>query len=466
MALKTIVFGTFRNGSRNICGLHTGKMFDPKAKTKKEGGIIMKLLRSWEEKHEENWKMSGIMKDSSRAEGSINRDKMVMEEIVNKMKIDAWKEKYGDLVEFEEKNRVRTEYEVTKADSSSAIGDMNRDDLVREVENKLRLVDWEEKYNNSVSLGMWEHRIKWEETDEVRKQYNITNLFNRIKNKFFKEGMDFDWDLTIEDIEDRMRHLEEEERRDEEEEEDVMRELDRITKDGFSAIKDINWVEFVNGVRNKKLKIGSWEEKYLRCPSAGELEEKGEMSRTEYDIEIADSLSAIGDMGTLVKEIEDKLENVDIEDPEDWYKRTENIKIKDRNLVRENYNGKPFINVNLVMNSNKPLLVKFDRCDMNGQMLGQVSSRLLHSSYLKSRLAQHSTQWSKIDLAIVDIDNIDDTLQEKLKKELQIQDLGIGLMAVNNGKVVNQLFGLQEVQDKKAISTFISFMAFVLLGRL
>ena len=80
MALKSFVFGTFRKGSRNICGLHTGKRktFDPKAECKKEGGIRIKLLGSWEEKHEENSKMSGIIMDSSRAEGSINRDKMVM----------------------------------------------------------------------------------------------------------------------------------------------------------------------------------------------------------------------------------------------------------------------------------------------------------------------------------------------------------------------------------------------------
>ena len=459
MALKTFVFGTFKNRSKNIRGLHNGKTFDPKAECKKEGGIRMKLLGRWEEKHEDNWKMSGIIMDSSRAEGSINRDKLVMEEILNKMKIDAWKEKYGDLVEFEEKNRVRTEYEVTKADSFSAIGDMNRDNLVREVENKLRLVDWEEKYNNSMSLGMWEHKIKWEEKGEVRKTYNITNLFNRIKNNFFELGMDMDWDLAFEDIEDRMRHLEEQEKRDEEEEEDVMRELDRITKDGFSAIKDINWVEFVNGVRNKP-KQGNWEEKYLRRPSAEELEEKEEMSRTEYDIEIADILSALKDSDTLVKGIEDKLKNVDIMDPRDWHNKTEDIKIQHRDLVRENYNEKPLINVNywyeysLMMNSSrKLLLVKFDSVD--GKMLGKISSYSLHSSSIKSSLAQHSHPGCRMELAIVDIDKMDKTLQEKLKKDLQIQDLGIGLMAVKNGKVVDQLFGVEEVKDKEAIKTFI-----------
>ena len=137
-------------------------------------------------------------------------------------------------------------------------------------------------------------------------------------------------------------------------------------------------------------------------------------------------------------------------------------KIKNRNLVRENYNGKPFINVNywykygLVMNSRKPLLVKFDSCDVDGQMLGKMSSSFLHSDSLKSALAPHYNREGKVmDLAIVDVDKIDDTLREKLKKELQIQDPRIGLMGVKNGKVVDWLFGVQEVQDKEAISTFI-----------
>ena len=136
--------------------------------------------------------------------------------------------------------------------------------------------------------------------------------------------------------------------------------------------------------------------------------------------------------------------------------------IKNRNLDRENYNGKPFININywykygLVMNSRSHLLIKFDSCDVDGQMLGKMSSSFLHSDSLKSALAPHYNREGKVmDLAIVDIDKIDDTLREKLKKELQIQDLGIGLMGVKNGKVVDWLFGAQEVQDKEAISTFI-----------
>ena len=137
-------------------------------------------------------------------------------------------------------------------------------------------------------------------------------------------------------------------------------------------------------------------------------------------------------------------------------------KIENRNLDRENYNGKPFININywykygLVMNSRNHLLIKFDSCDVDGQMLGKISSSFLHSDSLKSALAPHYNREGKVmDLAIVDVDKIDDTLREKLKKELQIQDLGIGLMGVKNGKVVDWLFGVQEVQDKEAISTFI-----------
>ena len=65
-----------------------------------------------------------------------------------------------------------------------------------------------------------------------------------------------------------------------------------------------------------------------------------------------------------------------------------------------------------------------------------------------------------MELVIVDIDTIDNTLQEKLKKELQIQDLGIGLMAVKNGKVVDSLFGEKEVQDEEAIGTFIQNLIF------
>merc|ERR1712147_414095 len=107
------------------------------------------------------------------------------------------------------------------------------------------------------------------------------------------------------------------------------------------------------------------------------------------------------------------------------------------------------------MKSRKPLLIKFDSCDVTGQMMGKISSRMLHSDFLKSGLAQYYTVGGKVDLAIVDIDNIDDTLREKLKKELQIQDLGIGLMGVKNGKVIDRLFGEQEVQDEPAIITFI-----------
>ena len=70
------------------------------------------------------------------------------------------------------------------------------------------------------------------------------------------------------------------------------------------------------------------------------------MYLNEYVIKIANIRSAIKDRNRLVKGIEDKLKNVDIMDPRDWHNKTEDIKIQHRDLVRENYNEKPLINVN------------------------------------------------------------------------------------------------------------------------
>ena len=175
MALKMFVLATFRNVSRNMCtsrlgmasssikpenpvleetrteGMEnqTGKVFDPNEETKKKVEIRMKLLDSWDEKHEENWKKSGrvfkIIKDGFLADNvNMNRDKLVMElEVMNKLNLDVWKDKYGVPIEVVEKVRVRTEYEITKVDGLPAIGNMNmiRDKLVMEVENKLKLVN-------------------------------------------------------------------------------------------------------------------------------------------------------------------------------------------------------------------------------------------------------------------------------------------------------------------------------------
>merc|ERR1739838_434811 len=142
----------------------TRKVFDPKAETKKEGEIRMKLIDSWVEKHEENWKMPGrvytIIKDGFLAK--INRGKLVME-VVNKLKLDFCKDKYSVYLEVEEKARVRTEYEKNNADGLLAVGDINRDKLVMEVENKLKLAEWKEKYDNMVSHGKWEQRLDVEE---------------------------------------------------------------------------------------------------------------------------------------------------------------------------------------------------------------------------------------------------------------------------------------------------------------
>ena len=265
MALKMFVLGTFRNVSRNMCtsrlgmassikpenpvleetrteGMEnqTGKVFDPKEETKKEVEIRMKLLDSWDEKHEKNWKMSGrvfkIIKDGFLANNvNINRDKLVME-VMNKLNLDVWKDKYGVPIEVVEKVRVRTDNEITKVDGLPAIWNMIRDKLVMEVENKLKLVNWEEKYNNLVSHGEWEQRLDEEEMGEVRRVYEI------IKVGFLAFG-NMNWNTMVREVENKLELWEErynntmslvkwQQRLEEEEEEEVIG-VNTTSKDGF-----------------------------------------------------------------------------------------------------------------------------------------------------------------------------------------------------------------------------------------
>ena len=267
MSLKMFVLRTFRNVSRNMCtsrlgmastikpenpvleetrteGMEnqTGKVLDPNKETKKKVEIWMKLLDNWDEKHEENRKKSGrvfkIIKDGFLANNvNMNSDKLVMElEVMNKLNLDVWKDKYGVPIEVGEKGRVRTEYEITKVDGLPAIGSMIRDKLVIEVENKLKLVNWEEKYNNLVSHGEWEQRLDEEEMGEVRRVYEIIKVgFSAIGN--------MNWNTMVREVENKLELWEERynntmslvkwQQRLEEEEEEVIGV--HTSKDGFLA---------------------------------------------------------------------------------------------------------------------------------------------------------------------------------------------------------------------------------------